>query len=188
MQFETRARTTLFLYQNPSGHHLGFETYTNPFSCHIQPISWEEKLFAPLIATPNGDCANEKTKDGGVEGNSSRESIMLVYCNRNSDCNNMILHEHYASNMFYCSFYSALLLDKVSSFTSGGGLYDHPPPPPLPPPPLLLPPPPLLLLLDPTSPKFAIPMRLGPKVMVLQSFATLRVITYMLLNANACGP
>jgi hypothetical protein len=26
-------------------------------------FSWEEKLVAPLIAAPNGDCANEKTKD-----------------------------------------------------------------------------------------------------------------------------
>jgi hypothetical protein len=24
---------------------------------------WEEKLVAPLIAAPNRDCANEKTKD-----------------------------------------------------------------------------------------------------------------------------
>jgi hypothetical protein len=24
---------------------------------------WEEKLIAPLIAAPNGECANEKTKD-----------------------------------------------------------------------------------------------------------------------------
>jgi hypothetical protein len=26
-------------------------------------FSWEEKLIAPLIAAPNGECANEKTKD-----------------------------------------------------------------------------------------------------------------------------
>jgi hypothetical protein len=26
-------------------------------------FSWEENLVAPLIAAPNGDCANEKTKD-----------------------------------------------------------------------------------------------------------------------------
>ncbi len=26
-------------------------------------FSWEEKLVAPLIAAPNGECANEKTKD-----------------------------------------------------------------------------------------------------------------------------
>ncbi len=25
-------------------------------------FSWEEKLVAPLIAAPNGKCANEKTK------------------------------------------------------------------------------------------------------------------------------
>ncbi len=24
---------------------------------------WEEKLVAPLIAAPNGECTNEKTKD-----------------------------------------------------------------------------------------------------------------------------
>jgi hypothetical protein len=24
---------------------------------------WEEKLVAPLIAAPSGECANEKTKD-----------------------------------------------------------------------------------------------------------------------------
>ncbi len=29
----------------------------------LQRFSWEEKLAAPLIAAPNGDCANEKTKD-----------------------------------------------------------------------------------------------------------------------------
>jgi hypothetical protein len=29
---------------------------------HLQ-FSWEEKLVAPLIAAPNGECANEKTKD-----------------------------------------------------------------------------------------------------------------------------
>jgi hypothetical protein len=26
-------------------------------------FSWEEKLVAPLIVAPNGECANEKTKD-----------------------------------------------------------------------------------------------------------------------------
>ncbi len=26
-------------------------------------FSWEEKLVAPLIAAPSGECANEKTKD-----------------------------------------------------------------------------------------------------------------------------
>jgi hypothetical protein len=26
-------------------------------------FSWEETLIAPLIAAPNGECANEKTKD-----------------------------------------------------------------------------------------------------------------------------
>jgi hypothetical protein len=26
-------------------------------------FSWEEKLVAPLIASLNGECANEKTKD-----------------------------------------------------------------------------------------------------------------------------
>jgi hypothetical protein len=26
-------------------------------------FSWEEKHAAPLIAAPNGDCADEKTKD-----------------------------------------------------------------------------------------------------------------------------
>jgi hypothetical protein len=35
MQFETPACTILFLYQNPSGHHPRFETYTNPFPCQI---------------------------------------------------------------------------------------------------------------------------------------------------------
>jgi hypothetical protein len=34
MQFETQACTILFLYQNHSGHHPRFETYTNPFPCH----------------------------------------------------------------------------------------------------------------------------------------------------------
>jgi hypothetical protein len=35
MQFETPARTISSLYQNPSGHHLLFEIYMNPFPCHI---------------------------------------------------------------------------------------------------------------------------------------------------------
>ncbi len=26
-------------------------------------FSWEEKLVVPLIAAPNGECTNEKTKD-----------------------------------------------------------------------------------------------------------------------------
>jgi hypothetical protein len=26
-------------------------------------FSWEEKLTAPLIEAPNGDCENKKTKD-----------------------------------------------------------------------------------------------------------------------------
>jgi hypothetical protein len=34
MQFETPARTILFFYQNPSGRHPRFETYTNLFPCH----------------------------------------------------------------------------------------------------------------------------------------------------------
>jgi hypothetical protein len=30
---------------------------------HNIVFSWEEKLVAPLIAAPNGGCANKKTKD-----------------------------------------------------------------------------------------------------------------------------
>jgi hypothetical protein len=33
------------------------------YNGEIAVFFWEEKLVAPLIATPNGDCANEKTKD-----------------------------------------------------------------------------------------------------------------------------
>jgi hypothetical protein len=50
-------------------------------------FSWEEKLFAPLTAAPNGDYANEKTKDSakkslttGFTCNCNAKEITILFC------------------------------------------------------------------------------------------------------------
>ncbi len=49
LQFETRARTTLFLYQNHQDNHPRIDTYTNPYPCHRANPFWVINTFFPVL-------------------------------------------------------------------------------------------------------------------------------------------
>jgi hypothetical protein len=60
---------------------------------YVNPFSWEEKLVAPLIATPNVDRAIEDKKDGqksyatGYTCNSRlQKGITILFCKQIGQC------------------------------------------------------------------------------------------------------
>jgi hypothetical protein len=89
-----RASAPDFLHPDKTKDHVVY--LYDSFSLYlliVDEASCYKWVFFTTLKDPPLDLIAEFLTE--VEGNSSRESIMLVYCNISSDCNNMLLNEHY---------------------------------------------------------------------------------------------